>query len=144
MNKELMERIAKWQQADLEPSLKEELASLTEEQLEDGSTREILKIHPFLAPYKVAVLPLIKKNHSELANEVFDMLSKKLSVTYDESGNIGKRYRRQDATGTPFCVTIDDESIKNNTVTVRDRDTMKQKVVKIDKLADYISKKIEF
>ena len=118
--------------------------AFTEEKLEDGSTREILKLHPYLAPYKVAVLPLIKKNHSELANELFDMLSKKFSITYDESGNIGKRYRRQDATGTPFCVTIDDETIKNKTVTVRDRDTMKQDVVKIDKLVDYISKKIEF
>ena len=72
------------------------------------------------------------------------MLCSEFSCTFDESGNIGKRYRRQDATGTPFCVTIDDETIKNKTVTVRDRDTMKQDVVKIDKLVDYISKKIEF
>ena len=113
-----------------------------EEKLEDGSIREVLKIHPYLAPYKVAVLPLIKKNHSELANKVFDMLSKKFSTSYDESGNIGKRYRRCDATGTPFCVTIDDETINNNTVTVRDRDTMKQDVVKLDELVDYINKKI--
>ncbi len=116
----------------------------TKEQLEDGSIREILKIKPFLAPYKVAVLPLIKKNHSEKANELFDMLSKKFSTTYDESGNIGKRYRRQDVVGTPFCITIDDETLNNNTVTVRDRDTMEQTVVKVDELVDYITKRIEF
>jgi len=116
----------------------------TEEQLDDGSTREILKIKPYLAPYKVAILPLIKKNHSVKANELFDMLSKKFSTSYDESGNIGKRYRRQDAIGTPFCITIDDETVNNNTVTVRDRDTMKQEVVKIDELCEFITKKIDF
>ena len=120
------------------------LDAYNEEQLEDGSTRELLKIKPYLAPYKVAVLPLIKKNHSEKANELFEMLSKKFSTSFDESGNIGKRYRRQDAIGTPFCITIDDETLNNNTVTVRDRDTMKQDVVKIDELIDYITKKIEF
>ena len=118
--------------------------SYNEEKLEDGSTREVLKIHPYIAPYKVAVLPLIKKAHSEKANELFDILAKKFSTSYDETGNIGKRYRRQDVIGTPFCVTVDDETLKNNTVTVRDRDTMKQEVVKIDKLIDYIAKKIVF
>ena len=116
----------------------------SEETLEDGTTRELLKIRPYLAPYKVAILPLIKKNHSEKANEIFDILSKKFSTIYDESANIGKRYRRQDAIGTPFCITIDDETLNNNTVTVRDRDTMKQEVVKLDELVDYIAKKIEF
>ena len=120
------------------------LDGYNEEQLEDGSTRELLKIKPYLAPYKVAILPLIKKNHSVKANELFDMLSKKFSTSYDESGNIGKRYRRQDAIGTPFCVTVDDETINNNTVTVRDRDTMKQEVVKIDELCEFITKKIDF
>ena len=118
--------------------------SYNEEKLEDGSIREVLKIHPYIAPYKIAVLPLIKKAHSEKANELFDMLAKKFSTTYDETGNIGKRYRRQDIIGTPFCITIDDETLNNNTVTVRDRDTMNQEVVKIDKLVDYISKKIVF
>ena len=73
----------------------------------NGDVREVMQLHPFLAPYKVAVLPLVKKFHSEKANEVYDMLSKYFMVSYDESGNIGKRYRRQDVIGTPFCVTID-------------------------------------
>ena len=96
------------------------------ETLEDGSEREIMKFHPTLAPYKVAVFPLIKKNHSEKAKELYQMLSKHFMVVYDETGNIGKRYRRQDVIGTPFCITVDDETLNNNTVTIRDRDTMKQ------------------
>ena len=96
-----------------------------EEELEND-TREVLKINPALAPYKVNVLPLAKKYHSEKANEVYNMLAKNFMTSYDESGSIGKRYRRADACGTPFCVTIDDETINNNTVTVRDRYTMEQ------------------
>lgn len=110
---------------------------------EGGVERELLKINYQLAPYKVAVLPLIKKKHADLANEIYSNLSKYFSATYDESGNIGKRYRRNDAIGTPFCVTIDDDSIKNNTVTVRERDTMEQVTIKIDELKDYISSKVE-
>ena len=115
-----------------------------EETLEDNTTREVLKIHPFLAPYKVAVLPLVKKYHSEKAMEVYNMLSKEFMTTYDESGNIGKRYRREDVIGTPYCVTIDEDTINNNTVTIRNRDTMMQETVKIDELINYISNKIKF
>ncbi len=114
-----------------------------EEELEND-TREVLKISPALAPYKVSVLPLAKKYHSEKANEVYNMLAKNFMTSYDESGSIGKRYRRADACGTPFCVTIDDETINNNTVTVRDRDTMEQVTLKLDELVDYIEERIRF
>ena len=114
------------------------------EKLENGDTREIMKFHPFLAPYKVAVLPLIKKNHSQKAQEVYTELTKYFMVNYDEAGNIGKRYRRNDIMGTPFCITIDDETINNNTVTLRDRDTMKQITLNIDEIVDYVNKKLEF
>ena len=108
----------------------------------NGDIREVMQLHPFLAPYKVAVLPLVKKFHSEKANEVYDMLSKYFMVSYDESGNIGKRYRRQDVIGTPFCVTIDDETINNNTVTIRNRDTMEQITLSLDELVNYIDSKV--
>lgn len=114
-----------------------------EEELEND-TREVLKINPALAPYKVNVLPLAKKYHSEKANEVYNMLAKNFMTSYDESGSIGKRYRRADACGTPFCVTIDDETINNNTVTVRDRDTMEQVTLKLDELVDYIEERVRF
>ena len=116
----------------------------TKETLEDGSVREVLKIKNFLAPYKVAVLPLIKKNHSDKALEVYQDLSKYFSVSYDETANIGKRYRRADVIGTPFCVTVDDETINNGTVTVRDRDTMKQEVIKLEDLVSYVEERIKF
>ena len=112
--------------------------------LEDGTTREVLSIHPFLAPYKVAVFPLVKKFHSEKANEIYNKLSKTFMTTYDEAGNIGKRYRRQDVIGTPFCITVDDETINNNTVTIRDRDTMEQITLSVDEVEDYIAKRIKF
>ena len=114
------------------------------ETLEDGTTREVLKLHPFLAPYKVNVLPLIKKVHSEKALEIYELLSKNFMTSYDETGNIGKRYRRADVIGTPFSVTIDDETLNSNTVTVRDRDTMEQITIKIEELVDYIKEKIKF
>ena len=114
------------------------------ETLEDGTTREVLKLHPFLAPYKVNVLPLIKKVHSEKALEIYELLSKNFMTSYDETGNIGKRYRRADVIGTPFSVTIDDETLNSNTVTVRDRDTMEQITIKIEELVDYIKEKITF
>ena len=113
-----------------------------EETLEDGSTREVLSLHPYLAPYKVAVLPLVKKFHSEKALKVYNELSKQFMTNYDESGNIGKRYRRQDVIGTPFCITIDDNTLNNNTVTVRDRDTMEQITLNIDEVKDYIESKM--
>lgn len=114
-----------------------------EEELEND-TREVLKINPALAPYKVNVLPLAKKYHSEKALEVYNMLAKNFMTSYDESGSIGKRYRRADACGTPFCVTIDEETINNNTVTVRDRDTMEQVTLKLDELVNYIEERIRF
>ena len=115
-----------------------------EEKLDNNETREVLHLHPYLAPYKVAVLPLAKKYHSEKAHEVWKSLASKFSCSYDEAGSIGKRYRRCDAIGTPFAITIDYETINNNTVTVRDRDTMEQVVVKLDELEDYIKERVEF
>ncbi len=115
-----------------------------EEELEDGTTREVLKLHPFVAPYKVCVLPLVKKYHKEKAEEVYRVLSKHFMTDYDESGSIGKRYRRQDVIGTPFCITIDDETINNGTVTIRDRDTMKQITIKLDEVVEYVENKIKF
>ncbi len=115
-----------------------------EETLEDGTIREVMRFSPYLAPYKVSILPLIKKNHSDKAKEVYKELSKYFMCTYDESGNIGKRYRRSDVIGTPFAITIDDETINNNTVTLRDRDTMKQITLNLDEVKDYVLNKINF
>ena len=113
-----------------------------EEQLENDS-RVVLKLHPALAPYKVAVLPLSKKL-SDQGDEVFAKLAKHFSVTYDDAQSIGKRYRRQDAIGTPFCVTVDFETANDGCVTVRDRDTMQQERIALDDLVSYIEKRIEF
>ena len=118
--------------------------SYEEETLEDGQTREVMHFIPYLAPYKVAILPLMKKNHSDKAKEIYKELSKYFMCTYDESGNIGKRYRREDVIGTPWCITIDDETLNNNTVTVRDRDAMEQITLKVEELKDYIEEKIAF
>ncbi|MBR5662580.1 MAG: glycine--tRNA ligase [Bacilli bacterium] len=112
------------------------------EEIGENDTREVLKINPALAPVKVNILPLVKKIHGEKATEIYSELCKKFSCSYDESGSIGKRYRRADAIGTPFCITIDDETINNNTVTVRNRDTMEQEVVNINDLEDYIVKAV--
>ena len=135
----------------IEPSLGVERLFLTvlcdaynEEVLEDGTTREVLKLHPYLAPYKVAVLPLVKKFHSEKAREIYRKLIKEFNCSYDETGNIGKRYRRSDAIGTPFAITIDDETINNNTVTLRNRDTMEQITLNVNEVASYINEKIKF
>ena len=114
----------------------------TVEELE-RDTRVVLKLHPYLAPYKVAVLPLSKKLQDK-AGEVFNMLSKHFACTYDENQNIGKRYRRQDAIGTPYCVTVDFDTMEDGCVTVRDRDTMEQERIKIEGLKDYIEKRIQF
>ena len=118
--------------------------SYIEEVLEDGSTREVMKFNNFIAPYKVAVIPLIKKLHSEKADEIYNTLSKHFSTDYDASGSVGKRYRRQDVMGTPYCLTVDDETINNNTVTLRDRDTMKQITLKVDEVISYIEDRIKF
>ena len=112
------------------------------EKLESGDEREVLAIHPYLAPYKVTVLPLAKKYHSKKAREIYSLIASEFNITYDESGSIGKRYRRSDAVGTPFAITIDDETINNNTVTVRNRDTMEQIIVNVDNLKEYIQNKL--
>ena len=111
------------------------------EKINENDEREVLHLHPFLSPYKLAVLPLLKKYHSEKAMAVYQELSKYFMITYDDSGSIGKRYRRQDAMGTPFAITIDDNTINDNTVTIRDRDTMKQITLKIEELPEYIREK---
>ena len=114
------------------------------ETLENGEDREVLKLHPYLAPYKVCVLPLVKKYHKEKAQEIYEKLSKEFMTTYDESGSIGKRYRRQDAIGTPYCITIDEDTINNGTVTIRDRDTMQQTTIKVEEIEKYIEERIKF
>ena len=135
----------------IEPSVGVERTILTvlcdayeEETLKDGTTREVMHFHPALAPYKVAILPLVKKYHSDKAFEIYKNISKYFSTSYDDSGNIGKRYRRQDVIGTPFCITIDDETINNNKVTIRFRDTMEQITLSLEEVKDYIEKQIEF
>ena len=90
------------------------------------------------------MLPLVKKFHSEKALEVYAKLSKKFACSFDEAGSIGKRYRRSDAVGTPFCITIDDETLNNNTVTIRHRDTMEQITLSVDEAVKYVEEKIEF
>ena len=115
-----------------------------EELLEDGTTREIMHFLPSIAPYKVAILPLVKKYHSEYARELKETLSKNFMCMYDESGSIGKRYRREDAIGTPFCITVDDETLNNNIVTIRNRDTMEQEKINVDEIETYISSRIKF
>ena len=114
-----------------------------EEEIAEGDVRTVLHLHPALAPYKVAVLPLSKKL-SDKANEVYDKLSKKFMCNYDEAGSIGKRYRREDEIGTPYCVTIDFDTLEDESVTIRDRDTMEQVRVKIDELETWIEEKIAF
>ena len=114
-----------------------------EEEIAEGDVRTVLHLHPALAPYKVAVLPLSKKLSGK-ATEVFEKLSKKYMCEYDEAGSIGKRYRREDEIGTPYCITIDFETENDNSVTIRDRDTMEQVRVKIEDLEKWIDEKITF
>lgn len=114
-----------------------------EETLENGETRVVMHFHPAIAPYKVAVLPL-QKNLSEKAREVYALLSKEFMCDYDEAGSIGKRYRREDEIGTPFCVTIDFDTLEDGTVTIRDRDTMEQIRLPINEVANYVQNKIRF
>ena len=114
-----------------------------EEELEGGDMRTVLRFHPALAPVKVGVLPLSKKLN-EGAEKVFEMLSKKYNCEYDDRGNIGKRYRRQDEIGTPYCVTYDFESEEDGCVTVRERDSMAQERIKIEDLVAYFEEKMQF
>ncbi len=114
-----------------------------------NDVRTVLHLHPALAPFKCAVLPLSKKLGGK-AQEIYAELSKHFMVDYDEAGSIGKRYRRQDEIGTPLCITVafetvgDDKVAADNWVTVRDRDTMEQVRIPVDQLVDYVSKKIAF
>ena len=117
--------------------------SYDEEEIAEGDTRVVLHLHPALAPFKAAVLPLSKKL-SEKATEVHRKLSKSFMCDYDDSGTIGKRYRREDAMGTPWCITIDDETLNNNLVTIRDRDNMEQITLNVDDVKNYIRERIEF
>ena len=114
-----------------------------EEKISDDDTRVVLHLHPYIAPIKIAVLPLSKKL-SEDAIKVQEMLSKNYFVDFDETGSIGKRYRRQDEIGTPYCITYDFDSENDNCVTIRDRDTMEQVRVKIDELENWFSDKFNF
>ncbi|MGE4282538.1 MAG: glycine--tRNA ligase [Clostridia bacterium] len=134
----------------IEPSLGADRVALAflvdaydEQELEGGDSRIVMHLHPALAPFKAAVLPLSKKLGDE-AFKVYELLSKKYMCEYDEAGSIGKRYRRQDEIGTPFCITFDFDSLEDKSVTVRNRDTMDQVRVKIDELDKFISEKIEF
>ena len=134
----------------IEPSLGADRVALAflcnayeEEEIAEGDTRTVLHLHPTLAPYKVAVLPLSKKL-SEKANEVYTQLCKKFMCDYDEAGSIGKRYRREDEIGTPYCVTVDFDTLEDESVTIRDRDTMEQIRIRIDELENWIAKRIEF
>ncbi len=133
----------------IEPSLGVErlllavLCNAYEEQQLENDTRVVLHLHPTLAPYKAAVLPL-QKNLSEQADAIYKKLVKRFPCTFDVTGSIGKRYRRQDEIGTPFCITVDFDTLEDNAVTVRDRDSMSQERIAIDKLAAYIEEKISF
>lgn len=134
----------------IEPSLGADRVALAflcdaydEEQIAEGDTRTVLRLHPFLAPFKAAVLPLSKKL-GEKAGAIYDELAKHFNVDYDEAGSIGKRYRRQDEVGTPLCITYDFESENDGCVTVRDRDTMQQVRIPVGELVGYIQEKIKF
>ena len=118
-------------------------ASYQEEELEGGTSRVVLKIPPFLAPVKLAILPLVKKDGlPEKAMEIFNQLRFDHNIIYEEKDSIGKRYRRQDAIGTPFCITIDHDTLTDNAVTLRDRDTMLQERVPIEKLSQIVEEKV--
>ena len=108
-----------------------------------GETRTVLRLHPSMAPIKVAVLPLLRKDgHPEKAREIYQDLRTRMSAEYDEGGNIGKRYRRQDEIGTPFGVTIDHQTLEDDTVTLRDRDTLTQERVAVAELADELERRV--
>lgn len=134
----------------IEPSLGADRVALAflcdaydEEELENGDIRNVLHLHPALAPFKAAVLPLQKKL-GDKAREVYVMLSKRFMIDYDDAGAIGRRYRRQDEIGTPLCITVDFDTLEDNTVTVRDRDSMQQIRLCVDELCAYIENRIDF
>ena len=134
----------------IEPSLGADRVALAflceaydEEEIAEGDTRVVMHLHPALAPFKACVLPLSKKLN-EQAGEVYEQLAKHFMVDYDDTGSIGKRYRRQDEIGTPVCITYDFESVEDGCVTVRDRDTMQQERIRIDELVGYIEKMLVF
>ena len=134
----------------IEPSLGADRVALAllcdaydEEELEGGDKRTVLRLSPVLAPYKAAVLPM-QKQLNDKAQQVYDLLLKDHMVDFDVTGSIGKRYRRQDEIGTPYCVTVDFETLDDNQVTIRDRDTMQQVRIDIDKVSAYISEKVAF
>jgi glycyl-tRNA synthetase len=118
--------------------------SLVEEELENNTTRTVLKLPAVLAPTKAAVFPLLKKDGlPEVARQIIEDLKWDFNVFYDEKDAVGKRYRRQDAAGTPFCITVDHETLENNTVTIRHRDTMKQQRVNISELKKIINQEVD-
>ncbi|MEG0770768.1 MAG: glycine--tRNA ligase, partial [Clostridia bacterium] len=134
----------------VEPSLGADRVTLAflcdaydEEEISEKESRVVLRFHPALAPMKAAILPLSKKL-SENAMKIYDTLCKKFDIDFDDTGSIGKRYRRQDEIGTPFCITYDFDSETDNCVTVRDRDTMNQQRIPIEELTNFITSKIDF
>tara|TARA_B100000767_G_scaffold270717_1_gene294961 strand:+ start:20075 stop:21607 length:1533 start_codon:yes stop_codon:yes gene_type:complete len=119
--------------------------ALREEMLEDGSSRTVLKLPSILAPIKIAILPLVKKDGlPELGKKLMDDLKWNHEVSYDEKDAVGRRYRRQDALGTPYCITVDHQTLEDQTVTIRDRDTMKQERISIEALGGFLNKKLDF
>ena len=114
-----------------------------EETLENGEVRNVMHFHPAIAAYKAAILPL-QKNLAPQAKELHDRLAKIFMVTYDEAGSIGKRYRRQDEIGTPFCLTVDFQTLEDGTVTLRDRDTMEQVRLSPEQVISYLAEKTAF
>ena len=135
----------------VEPSLGADRAALAflcnaydEEQVGENDTRVVLHLHPALAPFKAAVLPLQKNKLGALATEIYDQLSKEFMIDYDETGSIGKRYRRQDEIGTPYCITVDFDTQEKGIVTVRNRDTMEQDHVHVDELVNYLREKLAY
>lgn len=134
----------------IEPSLGADRVTLAflvdayhEEQVDENDTRVVLKLHPALAPFKAAVFPLTKKLKDE-AGKIYEMLSEKYMVDYDDAGSIGKRYRRHDEIGTPFCITFDYESLEDQSVTIRHRDTMEQERIAIADLNTYLEEKLKY
>ena len=119
--------------------------SLQVEKLEDGSTRDVLKLPAVLAPTKAAILPLVRKDEAlvKMSKDIVNNLKWDFSVVYDEKDAVGRRYRRQDAAGTPFCITVDGESLENNTVTIRYRDTMEQKRIAIEDIKDVVKQEVD-
>ncbi len=134
----------------IEPSLGADRVTLAflvdayeEEVLEDGSSRTVMKFHPALAPFKAAIFPLSKKLNDE-ATKVYELLAEHFNIDYDDAGSIGKRYRRHDEIGTPFCITYDFKSGEDQSVTIRHRDTMEQERIKIEDLVEYIRERLRF